>query len=342
MELVLRLFGIGEGDEVITTAYTYSASCSAICHVGATPVLVDTAKDSFEIDYDALEKAINSKTKAIIPVDVGGVMCDYKKVLNIVAQKQKIFCVNSKNKWQEILKRVLILADAAHSFGSVRDGFISGSYADFSCFSFHAVKNLTTAEGGAITWKSLGTSNDEEIYKYFMLLSLHGQSKDALEKTKLGSWEYDIKFPGFKCNMTDIMAAIGLVQLQRYSSLLEKRQKIIHMYEDAFKELDVSTLKHNDKNFKSCGHLYCVRLNGKDESFRNSIIEKMAEHSIATNVHYKPLPMHTAYKNMGFDIKDFPNAYDVYHNEITLPLHTLLSKDQVEYIINTFKRSILA
>jgi dTDP-4-amino-4,6-dideoxygalactose transaminase len=335
MEMTLRLLGIGPGDEVITSAYTYSASASVIHHVGAKIVLVDTAKDSFHMNYDQLEQAINEKTKAIIPVDIAGVMCDYDNVFEVVNRKQGIFRPSSE--LQKILGRVVILADAAHSFGAKYKGKLSGEVADFTCFSFHAVKNLTTAEGGAVTWRDVPGFDNEEIYKEFMQLSLHGQSKDALAKTKLGAWEYDIIYPAYKCNMTDLMASIGLVQFQRYSEILERRKQIIEMYDLLLKNVDVTCLKHYVDNYSSSGHLYLLRLNGKDEDFRNKIIEKMAEKGIATNVHYKPIPMHTAYKNLGFSIKDYPNAFDMYRNEVTLPLHTLLSDEDIVYICDSLK-----
>lgn len=335
MELTLRLLGIGQGDEVITTAYTYTASASVIDHVGAKIVMVDCGKDSFHIDYDAIEDAITEKTKAIIPVDIAGVMCDYERIFKAVNNKKEIF--KASNEIQKAIGRVVVLADAAHSFGASYKGKMAGEVADFTSFSFHAVKNLTTAEGGAVTWKDIEGIDNEEIYREFMLLSLHGQSKDALAKTKLGAWEYDIVYPAYKCNMTDIMAAIGLVQLKRYKGLLERRKEIIGKYDEAMKNLDIQALRHYGKDFSSSGHLYLVRLNGKDEKDRNRIIEEMAERGIATNVHYKPLPMHTAYKNLGFDIKDYPNAYRQYENEITLPLHTSLSDEDVKYIIECVK-----
>ncbi|MBO8162029.1 MAG: DegT/DnrJ/EryC1/StrS family aminotransferase [Thermosipho sp. (in: Bacteria)] len=335
MEMTLRLLGIGEGDEVITSAYTYSASASVIHHVGAKIVLVDTAKDSFHIDYEQLEEVITEKTKAIIPVDIAGVMCDYDRVFEIANRKKDLF--NPSNEIQKAIGRVVVIADAAHSFGAAYKGKQSGEVADFTCFSFHAVKNLTTAEGGAVTWRDIPGIDTEEIYKQFMLLSLHGQSKDALAKTKAGAWEYDIVYPAYKCNMTDIMASLGLAQLQRYPKILERRKQIIQMYDSALLSDKIDALKHYGDDFSSSGHLYLVRLFGRDEEYRNKVIEKMAEKGIATNVHYKPLPMHTAYKNIGFDIKDYPNAFDMYKNEITLPLHTLLTDEQVEYVIETFK-----
>lgn len=338
MEMALRVLGIGEGDEVITSAYTYTASCSVICHVGAKPVLVDTGVNSFQMDYAALENAITDKTKAIIPVDLAGVMCDYDKIFEIVEKKKDLF--KAKNSIQEKIGRVAILADAAHAFGASRNGKKCGSVADFTAFSFHAVKNLTTAEGGAVTWRDIDGVDNDYIYKQFMLLSLHGQSKDALEKTQKGSWEYDIMCPGFKCNMTDIMAAIGLAQLDRYNDILKKRRRIIEIYNEGLKNENVQVLTHYDDISKSSGHLYLVRLNGKDEAFRNNLIIKMEDCGIATNVHYKPLPMHTAYKNMGFDIKNYPNSFNMYKNEITLPLHNLLTEEEARYVVDSFKKCL--
>lgn len=336
MEMTLRLLGIGAGDEVITTAYTYTASCSVICHVGATPVLVDIQEDNFEMDYDKLEKAITEKTKAIIPVDLGGVMCDYEKIQEVVENKKTLFKPN--NEIQEKMGRIAIIADSSHAIGATRKGKKAGEYADFTCFSFHAVKNLTTAEGGAVTWKKNENLDEEEIYHRFQILSLHGQTKDALHKNKLGAWEYDILEPAYKCNMTDIMAGIGLAQIKRYPGMLKRRQEIIKKYEEKLKGHQVKTLNHNDTatNSISSGHLFIVRINGIDVETRNEIIVKMAERGIATNVHYKPLPMLTAYKNLGFDIKDYPNSYNFYKGEITLPLYTLLTDEQVEYIIDNF------
>lgn len=338
MELTLRLLGVGEGDEVITSAYTYTASASVIHHVGAKIVLVDTAEDSFEMDYDQLEQAITEKTKVIIPVDIGGVMCDYDKVLEIVKAKQDIF--NPSNDLQEAIGRIIVLADAAHSLGATYKGRKSGKVADFSCFSFHAVKNLTTSEGGAITWRDIPGVKNEDIYKEFMLLSLHGQSKDALSKIKPGSWEYDIVHLGYKFNMTDILASLGLAQLKRYNDILKRRREIIEMYDAGLDDSNVQVLKHYGKDFSSSGHIYLVRLLGKDEDYRNMVIKQMAKKGIATNVHYKPLPMHTAYKNLGFDIKDYPNAFNMYKNEITFPLHTLLTDEQVEHVIESFREII--
>lgn len=338
LEMTLRILGIGPGDEVITSGYTYTASCSVICHVGATPILVDTAKDSFEMDYEKLYDAITPRTKAIIPVDLGGVMCDYEKIFEIVNKRKNIFKPN--NLIQEAIGRVAVVADGAHSFGAFRNGKKSGSVADFTSLSFHAVKNLTTAEGGAVTWKSINGIKNEEIYKNFMLLSLHGQNKDALAKTKAGAWEYDIIYPAYKCNMTDVLASLGLSQLERYDKMLQRRYEITKMYNEFFRSEDIQVLPHLNENSKSSCHLYITRLLGKDEKFRNKFIEKMAQAGIATNVHYKPLAMLTAYKNMGFDVKDFPNAYNMYKNEVTLPLHTLLTDDEVEYVAKTYKENL--
>ena len=341
MELTLHQLGIGPGDEVITCAYTYTASASVVCHVGAKLVLVDCCKpsdggsDCYQMDYDALERAITPRTKAIIPVDLGGVVCDYDRIFEIVERRKALF-TPSDNKIQQALGRVAVMADAAHAFGAQWHGRMCGEIADFTCFSFHAVKNFTTAEGGAVTWRDLPGIDNEEIYKNYMLLSLHGQSKDALAKTQLGAWEYDIVMPGYKCNMTDIMAAIGLAQMQRYPGLLARRRQIITRYNQVMDTLPVSYLRHYGEDFASSGHLYLVRLNGRDEQFRNDFIVKMAEREIATNVHYKPLPMHTAYKKLGFDIKDYPNAFAMYRNEVTLPLHTLLTDEQVEFLLETF------
>ena len=334
LEMTLRLLGIGEGDEVITSAYTYTASASVIIHVGATPVLVDTAEGSYEMDYEALENAVNEKTKAVIPVDIGGVMCDYDRILEIAERKKNLFKPSCEI--QEKMGRIFVLADAAHSFGAERKGVKSGNAADFTSFSFHAVKNLTTAEGGAVTWRHIDGIDDEELYRQYMLLSLHGQSKDALAKTKLGAWEYDIVSPAYKCNMTDIMAAIGLTQLNRYDEILKKRREIIGVYDEGMKKLDVEYLRHYGVDFTSDGHLYLVRLCGKDDAYRNELIIKMAERGIACNVHFKPLPMHTAYKNLGFDIKDYPNAYRQFENEISLPLNTKMTIEDAEYVVKVF------
>lgn len=340
MEMTLRLLGIGEGDEVITSAYTYTASASVIHHVGAKIVLVDTAKDSFQMDYEKLEEAITERTKAIIPVDLAGVMCDYEKIFEVVNRKKDLFKAN--NELQKTIGRVAVLADGAHSFGASQKGKMSGEVADFTSFSFHAVKNLTTAEGGALTWKSIDGVDDEEIYKRLNTLSLHGQTKDALAKTKIGAWEYDILEPAYKCNMTDIMAAIGLGQLSRYEDLLNYRKAIINRYDELLEDVEgVEVLKHYTNDNTSSGHLYLVRLIGKDEVFRNEVITKMAEVGIATNVHYKPLPLLTAYKNLGFNIENYPNAFDMYNNEITLPLNTLISLEEVEYVIHNLIKAIM-
>lgn len=339
LELTLRLLGIGPGDEVITSAYTYTASCSVICHVGAKPVLVDVAPDSYEMDYEKLKNAITEKTKAIIPVDIGGMMCDYNKIFKIANEKSNLFKAN--NEIQRKFGRVIIVADAAHSFGAERNGIKSGNFADFTCFSFHAVKNMTTGgEGGAVTWKYNKNINNEEIYKQYMLLSLHGQNKDALAKTKVGAWKYDIVCPGYKCNMTDISASIGLSQLARYDEILKRRRQIVKMYDEAFKDKKFWKPVHISEESKSSCHLYLLRLNGKNEEERNKCIEKMAELGVATNVHYKPLPLLTAYKNLGFDISNYPQAYNMYKNEVTLPLHTLLTDEEVNYIIDSMKKSV--
>lgn len=341
-ESILRLLGIGEGDEVITSAYTYTASASPIVHVGAKVVLVDVAEDSFEMDYDKLEAAITEKTKAIVPVDLGGVICDYERIYEIVERKKELF--HPENEIQKAIGRIAVVADAAHAFGAKKklggEWKMCGSIADFTSFSFHAVKNLTTAEGGALTWKEISGIDDEWIYKQFMLLSLHGQSKDALAKTKLGAWEYDILSPAYKCNMTDIMAAIGLAQMDRYEGLLKRREEIIETYDRALKPLGIQVLDHYGEDHRSTGHLYLTRIPGIDRETANQIIEKMAEAGIATNVHYKPLPLLTAYKNLGFRMEDYPNAYKQFENEITLPLHTLLSDEDVEYVTEKFVREI--
>lgn len=335
MELTLRLLGVGAGDEVITCAYTYTASASVIHHVGAKIILVDCNKEDKFMDLDALENAITEKTKVIIPVDLAGKPCKYDEIFEIVERKKSLFKPN--NKLQEKIGRVIVMADAAHSLGAVYKGKPSGSIADFTCFSFHAVKNFTVAEGGSVTWnRNLGL-NDDEIYREFQLLSLHGQSKDALSKTKLGSWEYDIVAPNYKCNLTDIASGIGLAQLKRYPSLLKRRFEIVERYNKGFEGTRIKPFIHFEEDRKSCCHLYIVNIEGASEEDRDEIIVKMAERGIATNVHYKPLPMHTAYKNLGFDIKDYPNAFDNYKSEITLPLHTLLTDEQVDYIIENLK-----
>ena len=334
MEMALRLFEIGPGDEVIVPAYTYTASASVVAHVGATIKLVDVGADSYHIDYDKLEELITDKTKAIIPVDIAGVMVDYDRIRDVVMDKKGLF--KPQGKLQEALGHILILADSAHGFGASRKGKMSGEDADFTSFSFHAVKNFTTAEGGALVWRHIPGVDDEEIYHQLMLLTLHGQSKDALAKTKLGAWEYDIVGPYFKCNMTYIMAGIRLAQFRRYEGLLARRKEIIEKYTKGISGDNIQILAHYGSDFKSSGHLFLVRVLNMNEEDRNNLITRMAERGIATNVHYKPLPMHTAYKNLGFDIKDFPNSYNMYHNEITLPLHTLLTDEQVDYVINTF------
>lgn len=337
LELILRIFGIGKGDEVITSAYTYTASASVIEHVGAKVVLCDITDNGYEMDYDRLADLINEKTKAVILVDIAGKICDYDRVRKMLESKKGMF--KAANDLQTKLGRVLLIADAAHSFGAKKDGKMSGEHADFTSFSFHAVKNLTTAEGGAVVWKNINGVDNDELYRQFMLWSLHGQSKDALAKNQLGAWEYDIKMCGLKCNMTDIMAAIGLAQLKRYEGLLARRKVLIGRYDAALKDYG-EVVEHYGKNFVSSGHLYLIRVNGIDEKQRNAIIVKMAEKGVATNVHYKPLPMHTAYKDLGFDIKDYPKAYEKYRNEITLPLHTLLSDEEADYVIDAFKKSV--
>lgn len=333
-EMALRILGIGEGDEVIAPAYTYTATASVVCHVGAKLVLVDVQKDSLEMDYDKMEAAITEKTKVIIPVDLGGVPCDYDRIFEIVERKKKLF--HPKNKIQRAMGRISVNADAAHAFGAVWHGKKVGSIADFSSFSFHAVKNLTTAEGGALTWRTIPGIDDEEIYHQIQLLSLHGQSKDALAKTKLGAWEYDIVGPWYKCNMTDIMAAIGLTQLERYDGMLKRRREIIKKYDSVLKPLGIEVLRHYTEEYSSSGHLYITRIPGITLDQRQEVITKMAEAGIACNVHYKPLPMMTAYKNMGFDIKEYPNAYERFVNEVTLPLHTKLTDEEVEYVAEKY------
>ncbi|MGH0856771.1 DegT/DnrJ/EryC1/StrS family aminotransferase [Bacillus pacificus] len=335
MELTLRILGVGPGDEVITSAYTYTASASIIEHVGAKIVLVDTAPDSFEMDYEKLADAITEKTKVIIPVDIAGKMCDYDTIYSVVESKKNLFKPN--NKTQALFERIIVMTDAAHAFGAERKGKRCGQVADFTCYSFHAVKNLTTAEGGGVVWRNDLGLDDEWVYQQFMLYSLHGQSKDALAKTQKGAWEYDIVYPAYKCNMTDIMAAIGLVQLDRYESLMSRRREIIEMYDKELLSYGIQSLEHYGDDFSSSGHLYLARIPGIEESERNKIIIELAEMGIASNVHYKPLPMFTAYKNLGFDIRNYPNAFNMYKNEITLPLHTRLTNEEVKYITDTFK-----
>lgn len=334
METALRLFGIGAGDEVIVPAYTYTASASVVCHVGATLKLIDVQEGTYHLDYDELEAAITEKTKAVIPVDIAGVMVDYDKIRAILESKKALF--KPANAYQEALGRVLILADSAHGYGASRNGHKSGQCADFTSFSFHAVKNFTTGEGGGLVWRELDGIDDEEIYKKIMLMSLHGQSKDALAKTKLGAWEYDIIAPLYKCNMTDITAAIGLAQMTRYEGMLARRKQMINMYTEGIKADDVECLCHYTDEYSSSGHLFLTRLLGRDVEDRNQFIIRMAEAGIATSVHFKPLPMHTAYKQLGFDIKDFPKSFEMYHNEVTLPLHTNLTDEQIEYVIENF------
>lgn len=354
MEMVLHLLGIGPGDEVIVPAYTYTATASVVTHVGAKLVMVDSQKDSVEMDYDQLDKAITEKTKVIVPVDLGGIVADYDRVFEIVERKKDLF--HPSNALQEKIGRIIVSGDCAHSFGAHRKGKMAGEIADFSSFSFHAVKNFTTAEGGAMTWhlpfgnekvsvdvdymptvpKKEGETWNELLYRMSQLFSLHGQNKDALAKTKLGAWEYDIIGPWYKCNMTDIMAALGLVQMERYQQLLERRYEIVDKFNAGLKELPVTVLNHRDSDHCSSHHLYLIRLLGKTREETNMVIEMMAERGIATNVHYKPLPMMTAYKALGFDIKDYSNAYHLFENEITFPLHTKLTDEDVEYIITNF------
>lgn len=333
-EMALHVLGIGEGDEVITCAYTYTASASVACHVGATLKLIDTQPDCLEMDYDALEKAITEKTKVIIPVDLGGVPCDYNRIFEIVERKKNLF--KPANEIQRAMGRIAVCADTAHAFGAKINGKMIGGVADFSSFSFHAVKNFTTAEGGALTWRTIDGIDDEEIYHKLQLLSLHGQSKDALAKTKLGAWEYDIVGPWYKCNMTDVAAAIGLKQFERYPEMLKRRKEIISRYDEKLKPLGVEVLPHFTSEHESSGHLYITQIPNITYEQRGEIIEKMAEREIACNVHYKPLPMHTAYKNLGFDIKDYQNAYNHFAHEITLPLHTCLTDEQVSYVIDNY------
>ena len=333
-EMALRLLGVGPGDQVITTAYTYTASASVVCHVGAELILIDTQPDSLEMDYDAMEAAITERTKVIIPVDLAGIPCDYDRIFAAVERKRELF--RPKGRLQAAIGRIAVLADTAHAFGASCKGRPVGSIADFSAFSFHAVKNLTTAEGGALTWNEIPGIDSADIYKQLQLLSLHGQSKDALAKVQLGAWDYDIKGTWYKCNMTDIAAAVGLAQLRRYDAMLERRREIIGRYDAALKPLGVQVLDHYTADHCSSGHLYLSRVPGISFGQRGEIIEKMAERGIACNVHYKPLPMHTAYRDMGFDIADYPNAYAHFANEITLPLHTRLTDEEVRYVIDNY------
>lgn len=333
-EMALRIMGIGAGDEVIVPAYTYTATASVVAHVGATVVMIDCQTDSLEMDYDAVEAAVSANTKAIIAVDIAGIPCDYDRLFEIAEKKKNVFSPASDI--QRALGRVAIMADTAHAFGAERAGKMAGSIADFSATSFHAVKNMTTSEGGALTWRTIEGISDDDIYRHLQLLSLHGQSKDALAKTQLGAWEYDIVAPYYKCNMTDILAAVGLAQFQRYPDMLSRRREIIEKYDNALNPIGVKTLDHYTDKYTSSGHLYITNISGITTEQRNDIIIKMAEQGIACNVHYKPLPMHTAYKNMGFDIADYPNAYNYFANEITLPLHTGLTDEQVEYVTDNY------
>jgi dTDP-4-amino-4,6-dideoxygalactose transaminase len=335
MEMTLRLLGVGPGDEVITTAYTYTASASVIHHVGAKIVLVDTAPDSYETDYDKMADAITERSKVVIPVDIGGVMCDYEKVFAAVESKKKLYRPNKPI--QELFNRVIVMADAAHSFGAARRGKRAGTAADFTAFSFHAVKNLTTAEGGAVTWLDRNGLDNEKLYEQFQLYSLHGQNKDAAAKLKPGAWEYDIVYPAYKCNMTDLTAAFGLKQLERFDGLMERRRAIAAIYDRTLLPMGIDRIEHNGSDSYGNYHLYLTRIPGINHEQRCGIITKMAEVGVACNVHFKPLPMMTAYKRLGFDIKDYPNAYKQYENEITLPMHTLLTDEQAQFVVDTFK-----
>ena len=335
LETALQMLGIGPGDEVITTPYTYTATASVVCHIGATLRFVDTQKDSLEMDYEKLADCINERTKAVIPVDLAGIPCNYEKVFAAVESKQHLF--HPQNDIQKVIGRVMVVADGAHALGAQWRGKMVGEIADFTSFSFHAVKNFTTGEGGALTWRSREGIDNEKLYKELQLLTLHGQSKDALEKSALNSWEYDILYPGYKRNMTDVIAAIGLAQMKRFDGMLARRRQLIERYNEALKDENVKVLPHYTDDYISSGHLYLVRLTGRSSEERNQVINQMAERGIATNVHYKPLPMMTAYKRLGFDIKDFPNAYHFFENEITLPLYTKLTDEQVEYILENFK-----
>ena len=334
MELILRVLGVGEGDEVIVPAYTYTATASVVCHVGAKVVMVDSQPDSVEMDYGQLAEAITSRTKVVIPVDLGGIVCDYKQLFAAIESRRALFCPS--NELQKAVGRIVVLSDASHAFGAMWHNRMCGEIADFTSFSFHAVKNLTTAEGGALTWRNIPGVDNEWLYKQFQLLSLHGQNKDALAKTQLGAWEYDIVSPAYKCNMTDIMAAVGLAQLKRYPEMLYRRRQIILRYDEALKGCNVRVLNHYTEDYTSSGHLYPVRLLGKEVQERNEVMIRMAERGIACNVHYKPLPMMTAYRNLGFDIQNYPHAYHLYKNEITLPLHTCLTDEEANYVISNF------
>ena len=337
MELTLRLLGVGEGDEVIVPAYTYTATASVVAHVGAKIVMVDCAKDSLEMDYEQVAKAITANTKVIIPVDLAGILCDYDKIYQIVEQKRDLFQASSE--LQKHFNRIIVLSDCAHGFGAVKNNIPAGRHADFTCFSFHAVKNLTTAEGGGVTWKD-DSLNQYNLYQQYMYASLHGQSKDALAKSKAGAWEYDILYPAYKCNMTDLQASLGLAQLSRYETMLKRRHQIIKAYNEALKAFDVRVLKHCGEQYTSSGHLYLMNINGFNETQRNEMIQKLASYGISTNVHYKPLPMMSAYRNLGFDIKDYPNAYAHYQNEITIPLYSALSDEQLAYIIEVLQKCL--
>ena len=335
--MTLRILGVKKGDEVIVPAYTYTATASAVCHVGARPVMIDCAPNSVQMDYDKLPYLINTHTKAIIPVDLGGVPCDYDKIFDAVINRRHLFI--SSSPFQDIFGRIVVIADSAHALGARRNFVKTGALADFTAFSFHAVKNLTTGEGGAVTWKKHADIDNDELYRQFMLLSLHGQSKDAFEKTQLGSWEYDIVGPYFKCNMTDIAASIGIAQLKRFPAMLKRRRKIIEFYNRELTNMPVSVLQHysEKEKFSSSGHLYLVKLIGQDVEYRNEVIRRLAALGVASNVHYKPLPMMTAYKKLGYDINDFPYAYDMYKNEITLPLYSKLTDEQAQYVVDSFK-----
>lgn len=338
LEMTLRVLGIGKGDEVIVPAYTYTATASSVAHTGATIKMVDTTKDSYEMDYESLGNHITEKTKAIIPVDIAGKPINYDAIFDVVKSKKDLF--NPKNEIQKSFNRIIVIADAAHSFGAKVQNVAIGNIADFTCFSFHAVKNLTTGEGGAVTWKENATLNDDELYKKYMLLSLHGQSKDALAKNKAGNWEYDIVAPLYKCNMTDIQAAVGITQLNRYEQILKRRKEIITIYDEILDTNKIDILSHYESDRHSSGHLYLTRVKGMTSEQRNIVIEKMAEKGIATNVHYKPLPLLTAYKDLGFDIKNYPNAYNQFVNEITLPLHLQITDEDAKYVATSFAEII--
>lgn len=337
-EMTLRILGIGEGDEVIVPAYTYTASASVICHVGATPVMVDCAKNRYQMDYDKLEEAITEKTKAVIAVDLAGVVCNYGKIFEAVERKKHLF--KPESEMQKKFGRVVVISDAAHAFGAQRDGKMCGEIADFTCFSFHAVKNLTTAEGGAATWRPIDGVDDEELYREYMLMSLHGQTKDAMAKNKGTQWEYDVVDTQYKCNMPDVLAAIGLAQLERYDSILERRHSLIEKYEKAFADLPIKTLTHTGETFKSSGHLYIMRFVGKDEEYRNKFFKRMIQKGVTCNVHFKPLPLLTAYKSRGYNIEDYPNAYEMFKSVITLPMNSVMTDEEVDYVIKSVRECI--